>query len=98
MPRAPDGRPEREEPTATLRLRLPDSVHRRLSDLARRRGIPLEALARAMVLERLAALEPAQTPERTAPTAGRPPGANGARGPLAEVESVAAPVRRRRGS
>lgn len=98
MSRAPDGRPEREAPTATLRLRLPDSVHRRLSDLARRKGIPLEALARAMVLERLAALEPAQTSERPAPTAGGPPGTDGAHGPLAEVEPLAAPVRRRRGS
>ena len=41
---------------ATLSVRLPDSIHRQLSELARREGISINQLVNSAVAEKLSAL------------------------------------------
>ena len=56
---------------ATLSVRLPDSIHRQLGELARREGISINRLVNSAVAEKLSAVMTAEYLERRAERGSR---------------------------
>jgi predicted transcriptional regulator len=57
---------------STLSLRLPESLHKRLADLAEREGISINQLIATAVAEKMAALDTEQVLEARAKRGSRP--------------------------